>query len=191
MAKARKKDDLKAKKKRWFQIVTPPVFNSMALGETTVYDPAQMIGKGLKVNLMTLTNDSKSQSVSLKFKISKIEDEIAIAEPVGYALSPSFMKRVIRRRHTRLDETYKLTSSDGRNLLIKPLLITRSIANRHAVSSLRQNCKKQLAEYAVATKFDDILLDVIDGKLQREARKGLNKIFPLKAFEVKKLEAVA
>ena len=59
-------------KKNWYQIVAPEGFNGAMLGESPVSDVEELKGRTLSVNLMTLTNDMKHQSVNLSFKIVKI-----------------------------------------------------------------------------------------------------------------------
>ena len=58
----------KIKKKNWYQIVAPKIFNGAMLGETIVYDQNAMVGKTVTQNLMNLTNDSKRQNVNIKFE---------------------------------------------------------------------------------------------------------------------------
>jgi ribosomal protein S3AE len=189
-AKRKDKDTAKIRKKKWYQIVGPPLFSNMVLGETTGYELSEGIGKTLIVNLMTVTGDVKNQSVNLTFKVTSVQHDQLLAEPVGYVLSPSFIKRVVRRRHSRLDEAYSLTTSDGKKVVIKPLMITRTLANRSVLSALRRECKKAVAAAVAASTYDDLLSDVITTKFQKETRKGLTKVYPLKSFEVKKCQLI-
>jgi ribosomal protein S3AE len=188
MAKAKRKDkeSAKIKKKKWYSIVAPPLFSSMVLGEMPGYDAQTGLGKSLIVNLMTVTGDVKNQSVNLKFTVTSIQDDKLMADPMGYILSPSFIKRVVRRRHSRLDEAYTLATTDGKTVTIKPLMITRTIANRSVMSALRRECQKSVTAAVTGATYDDLLSDIITTKFQKETRKGLSKIFPLKSFEVKK-----
>jgi ribosomal protein S3AE len=193
MAKAKRKDKdaAKIKKKKWYSIVGPPLFSDMVLGELPAYDAQTGLGKSLIVNLMTVTGDVKNQSVNLKFTVMSVQDDKLLAEPVGYILSPSFIKRVVRRRHSRLDEAYTLMTVDGKKVTIKPLIITRTVANRSVISAIRRECQKAVTANVTAAKYDDLLSDIITTKFQKETRKGLSKIFPLKSFEVKKFIVVS
>ena len=49
-------------KKEWYPILAPKIFQNTVLGETYVYEPEQMVGKGITKNLMNLTNDVKRQN---------------------------------------------------------------------------------------------------------------------------------
>jgi ribosomal protein S3AE len=190
MAKARKKekDTGKIKKKRWFAIHANELFSDMVLGETSGYEISTCMGKSLKINLMVLTNEVKNQSVNIRFKVTRIQDDKVYADHIAYILSPAYIKRVVRRRHTRLDEAHVFTTADGVKVSIKPLLITRTLCERSTIASLHKHSQKMMSSAVSQLKLDELFSDIITQKLQRDMRKGLNKIFPVKTYEIKKLE---
>jgi ribosomal protein S3AE len=190
MAKAKKKEkDLQSwKKKKWYPMVAPKGFNSAFLGETTVYEKAKMIGKTVVVNLMNLTGEAKNQNVNLKFRVTTVSGEQAETEIMSYVLSPAFIKRIVRRRHTRIDSTIEIVTKDSKKAVIKPLLITRNLAKRSEITALRHGTEDNMKKIALETDYEDLLKDIIYNKLQLEMKKRLAKTYPLKSFEVKKLE---
>jgi small subunit ribosomal protein S3Ae len=192
MAKAKKKEkELQSwKKKKWYSMVAPKAFNSAFLGESTVYEKQNMLGKTVVVNLMNLTGESKNQNVNLKFKVASLQGDQAETEIVSYVLSPAFIKRIVRRRHTRIDSTVPIITKDQKSCIIKPLLITRNLATRSEITGLRHVAEAQLKKLAEETAYDDLLKDIIYNKLQLEMKKRLAKTYPLKSFEVKKLNLV-
>jgi len=190
MVKVRKKDKdtVKWKKKKWYPVIAPEIFNSQLLGETTAFEPENVVGKALLVNLMNLTGEVKNQNVNIRFRIKGITEGKAKTEVIGYTLSPSFIKRVVRRRHTRIDTTLPIKTKDDKNLIMKPMLITRSRANKSEETALRQTVHDTLSKLASEKKYDDILRNMVHYRLQLDMRKQLSKIFPLKTFEIKKMD---
>jgi len=187
MAKPRKKDKdvQKWKKKRWYQITATKAYNNAFLGETTVLESSKIIGKTMKVNLMNLTGDMKNQNVNVKFTVRSINESKAEAELTGYTLSPSFIKRIVRRRHSRVDSKFDLITKDSKKVVIKPMIITRNIVNRSESTALRSAALESLKKLASDQNYDDFVKSMIHYKLQLEMRKQLKKIYPLKTFEVK------
>ena len=97
---------MKKRKKEWYDIVATKLFNEMKLGETTVADVSSIIGKPLKVNLMSLTNDIKKQNSTISFVITQIKGDKAVADPVSFEVMPAAIKRNIRRQRDRIDASF-------------------------------------------------------------------------------------
>jgi len=192
MAKARKKDKetVKWKKKGWYPILAPSLFNNQVLGETTTFEPNKMLGKTLQVNLMNLTGEVRNQNVNILFKVTSINDNKALTELMSYSLSPSFIKRVVRRGHTRADSTYMLKTKDNRKVVVKSILITRHIVNRSVVTALRKNALEFLTQIVSGQSYDDLFRNIIYYKLQIELKKRLSKTYPLKTYDIKKMQLV-
>jgi len=192
MAKPRKKDKdaVKWKKKKWYPVLAPAVFNSQLIGETTAFEPSNVVDKALSINLMNLTGEVKNQNVNMRFRIKGVSDGKAQTEVVGYTLSPSFIKRVVRRRHSRIDSTVTIKTKDTKKLVLKPMLITRNRANHSLLTALRQSVREALNSFAAHNNYEDIIKNIIQYRLQLDMRKKLSKIYPLKTFEIKKLDMV-
>ncbi len=192
MAKPRKKqkDSGKVKKKRWYQILAPPIFNSQPLGETTSIEQSKVIGKTLRANLMTLTGEVRNQNVNIRFRIKNVKEGKAETEIIGYKLSPSFIKRVVRRRHSRIDATETFRTKDRKQVKLKLLLITKNVATRSEMTALRKNMIAELRKMSSSAVYDEFVRMVIFYKLQLDLRRRLSKIYPLKTLEVKNLDEI-
>ena len=192
MAKVKKKDKdaSKWKKKKWYSILAPDMFNKQELGQTTVFEKTKIIGKTIKVNLMNLTGEVRNQNVNIKFKVIDEKDDKANTEIIGYILSPAFIKRVVRRRHTRIDATYLLKTKDNKKLKIKPLFITRNKTCRSETTAIKETAMEIVNKMASITNYNDFVRSVIFYKLQLDLRRKLSKIYPLKTCEIKKLDFV-
>ncbi len=190
MAKPRKKqkDSAKVRKKRWYPVLAPGIFNNQQLGETTTYEPSKAVGKILRANLMTLTGEVRNQNVNIRFRVNDIKDGKAGTEIIGYILSPSFIKRVVRRRHSRIDATEKFETKDKKQVRLKLLMITKNIVTRSEMTALRRNMVADLKKISGATDYNEFVRMIIFYKLQLDLRKKLSKIYPLKTLEVKNMD---
>ena len=190
MAKSVKKTALKKRKKLWYRIIAPKLFNEMVLGETLVAETGLMINKILKINLMVITNDMKKQNTIIHFRINEVRGDTAVTEITGYEIMPAAIKRLIRRDRERIDKSIILHTKDGKKLRLKYMLITRNVTNRSVKTTLSKNAAEYLASYVEKLYFDQLISNLISYKLQLGIKNALKKIYPLRTAEVRMLLVV-
>lgn len=181
---------VKIAKKEWYPIIAPKVFQNAVLGETTVYDPQQMMGKCLSINLMGLTNDAKRQNININFEVVDVQNGKGLANVVGYSMVQSSIRRMMRRNIERIDMSFSCKTSDNKDLRVKPLLITRSATIGSVVAKIRRTAQDFIAKYIGSASYDSLINDLVTQKLQTSLRKELNKIYPLRVCEIRLMEIV-
>ena len=177
-------------KKEWRPILAPKIFQSAVLGETHVYDPEQMIGKGVTANLMSLTSDVKRQNVNIHFEVFDVQDGKAITNVVGYYMVQSSIKRLIRRNIEKISMSFPCKTSDNKTIQLKPLLITRSSTTGSVATRMRRNAQDLLVKHISSISYDNLINDLVTHKLQNSLKKTLSKIYPLRMCEIGSMEIV-
>ncbi len=175
-------------KKKWFPIVGKGEFDKIKLGESHVNSAKDLVGKHLKINLMVLTNDPKKQSASLMFKVTSVEGDTGVAEIIGYQMSTSHVRRVVRKAIRRIDDSFTAQSIDNVTFTIKPLLITRHSTNKGTASLLRKRAKEVISQSFQKMKSDEVFLQVISNRLQMDLKSDLKKIYPIAVSEIRLLQ---
>ncbi len=175
----------KPKKKKWYAIKAEGMFNNAVLGETYVAEPGLMLGKHLKVNLMALTGNIRKQNVNVKFVVKDVKDNNGLARITGYYYSPSSIKRLVRRDRDRVDLSFIIFTKDRQYLRIKPLLITKSNTSRSVLTALRKKTIYFLRENAKSLSAEELFEKIIDESIQRELKKFLNNLYPLRTCQIK------
>lgn len=178
----------KVMKKEWYSILAPKIFQNAVLGETPVYEPGQMLGKGLTKNLMNLTNDAKRQNININFEIVNVQNGKAFTDVVGYYMAQSSIRRLIRRNIEKIDMSFLCKTSDNKNLQIKPLLITRSATTGSVAAKIRKNTQDFLIKYIEKISYSNFVNDLVGHKMQSSLRKEINKIYPLRICEIRSME---
>ena len=181
---------VKIAKKEWYPIIAPKVFQNAVLGETTVYEPQQMMGKGLTINLMTLTNDAKRQNININFEVVDVQNGKGLANVVGYSMVQSSIRRMMRRNIERIDMSFSCKTSDNKDLRVKPLLITRSATIGSVVAKIRRTAQDFIVKYIGSASYDSLINDLVTQKLQASLRKEINRIYPLRVCEIRSMEVV-
>lgn len=188
--KAKLKQEASWKKKRWLPIVAPELFNHALLGETMVVEPVEMIGKTINLSLMTLTGDLKKQSINVTFKVVGTHDNKAITEIIGYALSPSSIKRFVRRGRARIDTSFVCKTADDKAVRIKPFIVTAFDCSRSLASAIQKRTIECLVREVTKKEYKHVVRDLVEGRLQSRLYDALKKITPLKIASIRIFEIV-
>ncbi len=186
--KKQTKQIVKLKKKKWVLIISPKNMGEHPIGETFVEDNSATIGRTVKVNLMQITGDIKSQTSEVKFEISGSKENKLETRVIGYYFSSSAIKRFMRRHMTRIDDSLVVMSKDDLKIRIKPFLLTKSKVSRSVEYSLRINLREELINFVRKTPYEQIFSMVIKYQIQKELREKLSKIYPIKNLEIRVLE---
>lgn len=184
-AKQKAQTGVKIKKKVWVSIIAPKMFNEQIIGETPTYNTPGLVGKTVSVNLMTLTGDARKQSISAKLKITEIKEGKAYTKLEKYEMSAPAIKRLVRRKKERIDESLVYATKDGVKLRIKPFILTINLTRSSVVSELRKRLKVFLYKTTAQNTYDDMFRIVIENRLQKEIGMMLSKIYPIKNVEIR------
>ncbi len=184
MAKAKQSVKQK-KKKKWFPIIAPKIFGESVIGESYVDSSEALMGKYVTANLSTVTNDMKNQNINIRFRVTSVKEGKGYSEVVDFRLIQSFVKRLVRRGRTKVDDSFIARTKDGIRVRVKPLVITKnrcvgSIATKIRLTT-RDFLKKKISEQSFVQSVQDILA----GKFQKELKPLLNKIYPIKSVDVR------
>ncbi|MBD3309887.1 hypothetical protein GF351_01570 [Candidatus Woesearchaeota archaeon] len=187
MAKA--VSDKKGKeKKRWYPVLAPKIFNEQVIGETLLYDPQHALGRTTTANLMHLTGDVRKQNITLKFEVNAVEDNKILTIPKAYEMGYSSIKRFVRRRQDKLEDSLLLKTADGKEVRIKPLVITRSTTKGSVKHALRQTLRKEIISFVKKNTFEALFNEIIMYKMQMNLKSKLNEIYPIKICEIRALK---
>jgi len=174
-------------RKIWYRIVSPKLFGQMELGETYLASPEGAIGRNLKINLKDLTGNMKDQNAYVKFTVDELEGTTLKASISGYELTATSVKRMVRKSTDRLDDYLVFKTKDGKNVILKTLLITQIKAQRSVQKQLRLKMKAFLAEEVKNNTFETVVGNLVSRKIQMTLKKLLYKIYPVNDATVRVL----
>ena len=185
MMAAKKSVSTKRKKKAWYGLYAPSSLNNAFLGESYVYGPDELVGKSIKLNLSMITNDMKKQNVLVSFRVNKVEDNKGLADLIGYSLSLSYLKRLVRRRRDKIDDSFVAKDKEGKFVRIKTVAMTNSKTYESASSAIRLSLRAKIRKSLKEMSFEEFVNALINIRLQRDWKTSLSKIYPLKFLEVR------
>ena len=189
-AAARKiKDRWRAK--NWYNIVTPPSFDSITIADTLTDNPENLINRVTEVSLQELTNDFRKSHITLHFKINKITDSNANTQFVGHSLTSDYLRRMIRRRRSKIEGVYDVSTRDGAVVRIKPFATTDKRIQNSQRRVVRDAMKNTIFGIANKSTLSEFVKYILDGKIGSDIYKNCRKLYPVKRVEIFKTEVIS
>ncbi len=168
-------------RRRKFIPVEVPLVNLKAelIGTST----ADIKNKTIKLDL---TRQLKGKSVEGTFIVG-IEKNKAVAYPSKIKLMPYFIRRMIRKRISYVEDSFETPTQESM-VKIKPFLITRKRVSKAIRKTLRNKARNWLEDYLAEKKDDEIFNEILSNKLQKPLSLMLKKTYPLSLCEIRLLE---
>ena len=167
-------------RRKKFQEIEIPLINSQleVIGNT----PEEVAGKTMKLDL---TRQLKGKSAEVVVKIN-LENEKLVAHPVKMKLMSYFIRRMIRKRISYVEDSFE-TPSQENMIHVKPFLITRKRVSRAVRKTLRNKARNWLEDHISQRTNEEIFNDILYNKLQKPLSLVLKKTYPLSLCEVRVL----
>jgi small subunit ribosomal protein S3Ae len=187
---ARKVKD-KWKAKSWYNIVAPPSFDNVTLADTLSDSPDKLLNRVTEVSLQDLTNDFRRSHIKLFFKVNRVEESNAHSAFIGHTLTSDYLRRMIRRKRSKIDGVYDVVTKDGAKVRVKPFATTDKRIQNSQRRVIRQTMKQTLLQKAQARTLSELIKDTIDGKLGSDIYKSCKVLYPVRRVEIYKTEVVS
>ncbi len=184
----RVKDKWKAKE--WYAILAPEMFDRMRIGETPTDDPKKLIGRIAEVTVQDLTGDLSKMHIKLQFKINDIQGFSAHTQFIGQNLTSDYIRRMTRRKRTKIDGTYDVLTKDKYFLRIKPMAIPEKRVQASQQTAIRAVMRKIIEETAKQKTIGEFVKMIISGEIVRNISTACKTIYPVKRIEIRKSEVL-
>lgn len=195
MAKARARTTTRKvkdrwKAKNWYTILAPSLFNNVPVAETLAETPDSLIGRVTEVSLQDLTNDFRKSHIKLLFAVDKIEQNTAHTQLKGHLLTSDYLRRMIRRRKSRVDGVFDIETRDGALLRVKPFAIAEKRIQSSQKKLIRNVMNEVISKEGKTKTLNSFIKDCLDGKTGSEIYKHCKIYYPVKRIEINKTEII-
>jgi ribosomal protein S3AE len=140
----------------------------------------QLEGRHVKIDL---TNSLKGKGLEIKFIVKESNGEL-ISTPTQAYLQGFYIRRMLRKGTDYVEDSF-LTKSKDHRIRVKPFMITRNRVSREVLNGLRIKAQEEITKYTKDKTFEELVKDILDGKLQKEILPALKKIYPLGLCEIR------
>jgi len=179
----------KWRSKHWFKIRAPGLFQHVDLGETAASEPEQIVGRTLEATPPELSgaSDTGKAHVKLRFRIERLTgDGFAEARFIGHDLTTDYVRRLARRKRSKIDQSLTVTTKDGVDIVLKPVAVGEQRLQTRLRAELRHRVVQVLTEEAKLRTSAEFVQEMIQGELSKLLAHGVKSLYPLKKIEIRR-----
>jgi small subunit ribosomal protein S3Ae len=172
-------------------IVAPPFFGNVELGTVPAEEPEQLIGRVVEATLYDITSDFSHQNLKMFFQINEIEGKTAHTLFKGHEYSRDYLRSLVRRRTTKIDGLFNLTTKDGYKMRVAVSALTLSRIKTSQEKIIRNIMDKTVKEKAAALTLDQFVQEMVLGKIASDIYNEAKKVAPLRHVGIRKSKLIA
>ena len=190
MSKRKRRVRDKWRGKSWYKVVSPPYFGGVVLGAVPAEEPKGLIGRVVGATLYDITDDFSHQYMKMYFQVTDVEGKTAYTVFKGHEYSRDYLRSLVRRRTTRIEGLYNVTTKDGYQLrlAVSAFSLTRiKTSQQHAVRTIM---KRIVEEKAKVLTFNQFVQEAVLGKIASDIYNEAKKTAPLRHVGVRKTKLV-
>jgi len=166
--------------KAWYMVLSPPYFGSVELGSVPAEEPDKLIGRVVDSTLYDITNDFAHQYLKMRFQIAEVEGKNAKTMFKGHEYSRDYLRSLVRRRTTKVDGLFGVTTKDGFTLRVAVSAFTLSRIKTSQERVVRGIMNRIVKEKASALTMDQFAQEMVLGKIASDIYNEAKKIAPLR-----------
>ena len=177
--------------KAWYMVVAPPFFGNVELGSLPAENPEQLIGRVVEATLYDITGDFSHQYLKMFFQINELDGKTAHTLFKGHEYSRDYLRSLVRRRTTKVDGLFNLTTKDGFRLRVAVSALTLSRIKTSQEKLIRGMMAKTIDEKAAVLTLDQFVQEMVLGKIASDVYNQAKKVAPLRHVGIRKSKLVA
>ena len=172
-------------------VVAPPFFGNVELGSLPAEEPEQLIGRVVEATLYDITSDFSHQYLKMFFQINTIDGKTAHTLFKGHEYSRDYLRSLVRRRTTKVDGLFNLTTKEGYKLRVAVSALTLSRIKTSQEQLIRNMMDKIVNEKAAALTLDQFVQEMVLGKIASDVYNQAKKVAPLRHVGIRKSKLIA
>ena len=176
----------KWRSKAWYTVLAPPYFGNVELGSIPADEPEKLLGRVIEATLYDITGDFAHQYMKIYFQIVKVEGKTAHTMFKGHEYSRDYLRSLVRRRTTKVDGIFNVTTKDGYRLRVAVCAFTLSRIKTSQETAVRKIMAKIVEEKSKALTLDQFAQEMVLGKIASDIYNEAKKIVPLRHVGIRK-----
>ena len=124
------------------------------------------------------------------FQVNAIEGKTARTLFKGHEYSRDYLRSLVRRRTTKVDGLFNLTTKDGFKLRIAVSALTLSRIKTSQEKTIRKIMDKIIKEKAAALTLDQFVQEMVLGKIASDIYNESKQVVPLRHVGIRKSKLI-
>ncbi len=171
-------------------VTSPPYFGNVELGSVPAETPEGLTGRTIDATLYDVTGDFSHQYLKLFFQVNEIDGKTAKTIFKGHEYSRDYLRSLVRRRTTKVDGLFNITTKDGYKLRMAVSAFTLTRVKTSQEHEMRATMLKIINEKAAALTLDQFAQEMVLGKIASDIYNEAKKIAPLRHVGIRKSKLV-
>jgi small subunit ribosomal protein S3Ae len=178
----------KSKKvKVWLKLITPEFLGKKEVGEIPANEAEATKGRRIILSAIDVLGDFNKYYLKFIFKVGEVDNQNAYLFFDGLECTRDYIARMVRRRVDRTDFIVDKVTKDNIKLRIKTITVTRRVP-RSIRTKIRKTIDEILEKEVPNLTMEEFVLKVISENLKNFIINTINKIYPVRHFEFRKIE---
>lgn len=179
------------KAKAWYTIHAPGMLNFAPVSETIANEPEAIYGRVTKVSLQDITHDSRHKNILVKLQVNQARGYNLYTQYLGHQLTNDYIRLLTRRRHSKVDGIFDVTTKDEVRVRIKPMVITDKRIQTSQQRAIRNIMSSALNDFIPTHTLGELFHEINTGDLNRNLAKDIRVLYPTKRVEIRKMDVVS
>jgi len=176
----------KWRSKRWYTVVAPHYFGSIEIGAIPADEPGKLLGRVVEATLYDITQDFSHQYLKLYFQVVSVDGKRVMTIFKGHEYSRDYLRSLIRRKTTKVDGIFNITTKDGYKLRVAAVAFTTTRIKTSQEKAIRTIMRKIIEEKASTLTFEQFVQEAVLGKIASDIYNETKKITPLRHVGIRK-----
>jgi small subunit ribosomal protein S3Ae len=172
-------------------VMAPPYFGNVELGAVPSDEPEKLVGRVVDSTLYDITNDFSHQYLKMHFQITEIDGKTARTMFKGHEYSRDYLRSLVRRRTTKVDGLFGITTKDAYVMRVAVSAFTLSRIKTSQERIVRAIMARIIKEKASALAMDQFAQEIVLGKIASDIYNEAKKIAPLRHVGIRNSKVVS
>lgn len=172
-------------------IIAPSFFGNIELGSVPAEEDEKLIGRVVEATLYDITGDFSHMYLKMFFQVNEVDGKTAKTQFKGHEYSRDYLRSLVRRRTTKVDGLFNLTTKDGYRLRISVSALTLSRIKTSQEKIIRNIMDRIVKEKAAALTVDQFVQEMVLGKIASDIYNESKKVAPLRHVGIRKSKLVS
>lgn len=180
----------KWKLKKWYAVLAPSIFDNREICEIVANDDASLLNRIVKTSLTSFVSSASQSAMfsTLFFRIVEVKGGQAFTKLIGHEIAPSYIKTFARRGKNFIHMVVDTKTKDGEDVRLKVVGVTGGRISWNTARAIRLAIVDEVKKDTPALTYDELIQDVIYGKLVSRLFNRLKQIATMRRVEIRKTE---
>lgn len=161
------------------------------MGSVPASDPQKLVGRVIESTLSDMTDDFAHQYLKMRFQVVNVGGRKALTIFKGHEYSRDYLRSLVRRRTTRVDGIFNITTKDNYRVRVSACAFTLTRIRTSQENAIREIMKKIIEEKAKTLTFEQFVQEAVLGKIASDIYNEAKKITALRHVGVRKSKVLS